>query len=330
MNKFKLKYIALGFIIISSPFKVSAFNDTGDIDFNNRMHYKEITKKIEQTRPPELDEFLSRAAALKKSGQWDLDNTEMEQIVDKVNGGQQKITLGRNSGGLNSISPKYKQTYTQVSPEATRKVSAATYKSHPYYSKVMEDNLATQFDISSPGSLLSATQWKQFIASKKPTGKQDYILNGQKVNMYQKDMMAKVVDGIFRASMDYFTANGKTINPDFLIALSIHETGWGSNTVSRLKNGWFSVNATNLNTLSNARSYPSPYESVYDAIKLLSERYTEGGKFFDTTKGSSMVGVNTYYSVTDGNNAPNFDWSYGISNMIKSATSYNNVKIPTF
>lgn len=325
----------LAFLIPSNVFAINKKSD-GGLRLDNNMQYKNVTKWGVQSNSPELDQVLNKAKNMKDSGQWALKDDEIKGSFGATNNSVEEQTVGQYGGLLRSIPQKYKSTYNRVSPTIKERASKSkfdvnrNYINTPEYQKAIKDNLATQFDISSPGSIMTPAQWKAFLKHKKPSGKYIYNVNGSEKMLYQKDALAILVDACFKASADAIKHHGKTINPDFLIALSMNETGWGSNKLARKYNSWFSVNATNVNTEKNARKYNNTSDAVEDAIKLLYKYIDPNDYRFDKGLGPSIMGANTYYAQNDRVYSPNLSWTNTITSIMRQCAEYNNVKIPTF
>lgn len=304
--------------------------EANGIVLDNVMKYKDITYEKDRMYNPELEELLSKVDSMKDSGDWELD--EMTMTASRGTGGIGKTSPVRTGGGLNSISANYKQSYRSAGNAESKKMGSrlSAYHNSSDYKKAIEDNLVTQFDITSPGSIMTTAQWKAYIAKNKPTQRGDYTINGRKVNRLVKDMLGDVVDDIYRCSADMFRKNGITVNPDFLVAMMINETGWGGNRHSRNKNSWFSVAAYNVNSYGNAESYKDPYEATERVINLLTKNYLKpGGKYFNDAKGPSMLGASLFYAMHD-NGIPASEWAINAGVHIKKAAKLNNVAIPTF
>lgn len=305
--------------------------EANGIVLENVMKYKDVTYEKDNMYSPELQALLSKVDSMKDSGEWALD--EMQPKNRKEDGGGiGKMSPVRTKGGLNSISAQYKQSYTTAGSAENKKLGSrvSAYHNASDYKKAIKDNLTTQFDITSPGSILTSEQWKAYVNKMKPVERGDYTVNGKKVNRLTKDMLADVIDDIYRCSADKFRKNGITVNPDFLVAMMINETGWGGNRHSRNKNSWFSVRAYNVQSYKNAESYKSPYEATERVIDLLTKNYLQpGGRYFNDAKGPSMLGASLYYAMHDGG-LPSAEWANNAAYHIKRAAKINNVTLPTF
>lgn len=288
-------------------------------------------------------EMLIQFEDEKVTGFWDLNGT-------KTLGGD--ISWGRSNamnadfydrGGLRSISKEQKAKFKVIDDYLSglmkkKGITENTLNTKGVfegYRKAFDTPLATNFDITSPGHFLTAEQWKNFItdtANKDPKKKKkrNYRRNTQTINASPEEMLHDLVDAVYEATYTQ-SKKGITINPDFLVAMSINETGWGQNKYA-VNNSWFSVGAFNSNP-NNATRYATPYDAVEDVIRLLVDNYVkEGSKHYQDSKGPSMVGLNTKYAQlgVPYSGFPEFNWSATSSSIIVKACKYNNVKIPNF
>ena len=84
------------------------------------------------------------------------------------------------------------------------------------------------------------------------------------------------------------------VNPIYLLAHIIHETGWGRSTLFSEKNNLFGFGAFDKNPKANAVSFSSPVECLEKVVSYITKEYlTPGGKFF---AGANLMGMNRHYA----------------------------------
>lgn len=103
------------------------------------------------------------------------------------------------------------------------------------------------------------------------------------------------------------------LNALFIMAISVHESGWGSSWLSQNKN-----NVTGYQAYPGrereARYFESKYDCIMRTAKLLAEEYLNpNGKYYN---GYSIESVNIKYCV-DGNGSVMYSWSDGLKRLMK-------------
>ena len=84
------------------------------------------------------------------------------------------------------------------------------------------------------------------------------------------------------------------VNPIYLLAHIIHETGWGRSALFSEKNNLFGFGAFDKNPKANAVSFSSPVECLEKVVRYIAREYlNEGGKFY---AGSNLIGMNRHYA----------------------------------
>ena len=255
--------------LILTLLSTSTVNADGKIILQSYM-YKEKKDNIDFYYNKNLDEILLYYDTLKQSGAWDSSGTRYNTDTTRYG----------NSAG-DSVD-KFEPNTTVIDPKFLEKnhgVEKGTklYRSADYQKAVNEP---------------LASKWKVIGNSK-------YVLTADDwINNLPSSAHAKVPDlirGVYKACEEQ-AALGKKVSPDFLIAMSMLETGWGNGRLAREKNSWFSVAAYNSNP-NNATGYRTPYDSAVGVIDLLTRNYGEGGRYYIEGLGPTILGINTYYCV---------------------------------
>lgn len=90
------------------------------------------------------------------------------------------------------------------------------------------------------------------------------------------------------------------VNAALLLAFAIHESGYGTSSISKSKNNIFSVNATDSNPYGNADIYESIEDSIYyQSQYMISRKYldaNEDSRYFGPNVGSKAEGLNVKYA----------------------------------
>ena len=108
-------------------------------------------------------------------------------------------------------------------------------------------------------------------------------------------------------------ANG--INPMFILALAIHESGWGRSQIAKAKNNLFGWGAIDSDPFNKAWSFESYQDCCEVVIKFIKESYlTEGGKFF---KEATLQGINVNYSSDK-------KWALGVRTLMNEIDKHVN------
>lgn len=89
-----------------------------------------------------------------------------------------------------------------------------------------------------------------------------------------------------------------SVNAVFLTAVAVHESGFGTNTISKKKNNIMSICAYDWSPVSSATSYKTRTDCILRGAELLKKNYlTKGGKYFN---GATLEGVNKKYASDKG------------------------------
>jgi len=84
------------------------------------------------------------------------------------------------------------------------------------------------------------------------------------------------------------------VNPIYILAHIILETGWGKSRLFFEKNNLFGFGAKDKNPLGCALSFSSPKECLEKVVKYISREYlNEKGKFY---AGPNLMGMNRHYA----------------------------------
>lgn len=84
------------------------------------------------------------------------------------------------------------------------------------------------------------------------------------------------------------------VNPIYILAHSIHETGWGRSAIFSEKNNLFGFGACDKNPRVNAVRFSSPVECLEKVVKFIAREYlTPGGKFYANP---NLMGLNRHYA----------------------------------
>lgn len=268
----------------------------------------------------------------------EFESQNMTSIIEQLENNKNIDTFKLKYNEVKMIDNNLKKSFRDVSKLLKNKrkqysnLSIEGYKNQPSYSKALKEPLCSELDLTSTGSILTPEQWKKYIKSRRPSTKLTYTTNGIKKQVYTYEKLYELVDSAFSVSKEYYVENGTTINPDFLIALAINESSWGENKQARNKNGFYSVGSVNSNPYHGTHCYDTIEGATYAVIDTLVKNYSkESSKWYDDTKGTTMMGFNTYYcQFGDGDNyangTPDLSWSVEIADIIKSAMNYNSVK----
>ncbi|WP_350343914.1 glucosaminidase domain-containing protein [Proteinivorax tanatarense] len=85
------------------------------------------------------------------------------------------------------------------------------------------------------------------------------------------------------------------VNAFFLLALAVHESGWGRSDIARDKNNLFGFGAYDKNPYKYARSFSTKEEGIDVVASHISNQYlTEGGRFY--SGGFTLKHVNRRYA----------------------------------
>jgi len=116
--------------------------------------------------------------------------------------------------------------------------------------------------------------------------------------------------GLGRSWID--TGNKYGINPVYLMAHAMHETGWGlkNDYLVYTKHNLYGYGAIDSNPNENAMTFSTWQEGIDIIAGKIKENYlTEGGKYFHEEYGATLQGMNVNYA-SDNN------WANGISDIM--------------
>jgi hypothetical protein len=121
------------------------------------------------------------------------------------------------------------------------------------------------------------------------------------------------LEGTLKNTGSIFIEAGKKfqINPAFLAAVSMHETGNGSSNASRFKN-----NVAGMMGKSGLKSYATVEESIYDMARNLRKNYLDDGKMTLSQIGAKYAPVGAPNDPTGLNN----HWVNGVQNCFDQLT----------
>jgi hypothetical protein len=122
----------------------------------------------------------------------------------------------------------------------------------------------------------------------------------------------ELLRGITTASMKH------GINPMFILALAILESGWGRSAIARLKNNLFGYGAFDSDPFNAAWTFKD-YEDCCDQVmqKVKAAYLVPAGAFFN---GATLKGMNVKYSTDRGVNG----WAYKLRSLMNSMVDYAN------
>lgn len=84
------------------------------------------------------------------------------------------------------------------------------------------------------------------------------------------------------------------VNPIYILAHIIHETGWGRSAIFSEKNNLFGFGACDKNPRANAVKFSSPVDCLEKVVKFIAQEYlTPGGKYFANP---NLIGMNKHYA----------------------------------
>jgi Putative peptidoglycan binding domain/Mannosyl-glycoprotein endo-beta-N-acetylglucosaminidase/CHAP domain len=103
------------------------------------------------------------------------------------------------------------------------------------------------------------------------------------------------------------------LNPIFILAFAIHESGWGRSQIAKVKNNLFGWGAFDADPFNKAWSFDSYQECIDVVMKTIKQIYlTTGGTYFN---GTTLKGMNVKYA-TDNN------WASGIRALMNEIDSF--------
>ena len=138
---------------------------------------------------------------------------------------------------------------------------------------------------------------------KKPTIKslKKFLDKSPSDSPFREERQAELLLGIALAAEKY------ELNPVYILAHAILESGWGRSKIAREKNNLFGYKAYDSSPYESAMKfvdYPTCIDTVMGAVKK--EYLTPGGKYFN---GATLEGMNVRY-------ATDKTWSEKIRNIM--------------
>jgi hypothetical protein len=121
------------------------------------------------------------------------------------------------------------------------------------------------------------------------------------------------LDGALKNAGSLFVEAGKKyqINPAFLAAVSMHETGNGASNAARFKN-----NVAGMMGKNGLKSYVSVEESIFDMARNLRNNYLDEGKLTIAAIGAKYAPIGAANDPTGLNN----HWVKGVQNYLDKMT----------
>jgi beta-N-acetylglucosaminidase len=108
-------------------------------------------------------------------------------------------------------------------------------------------------------------------------------------------------------------ASENKVNPIYILAHIILETGWGKSKIFLKKNNLFGFGALDKNPISYALSFSSPVECLEKVVKYIAKEYLdEKGKFY---AGPNLIGMNRHY-------ATDKSWCYKIMALMNKIGNF--------
>lgn len=105
------------------------------------------------------------------------------------------------------------------------------------------------------------------------------------------------------------------LNPIYILAHAIHESGWGRSRIAKAKNNLFGWGAIDADPFNKAWTFDSYQECIDIVMKAIKQSYlTIGGPFFN---GASLKGMNVKYATDD-------NWASAIRTLMNEIDSFVN------
>ena len=133
---------------------------------------------------------------------------------------------------------------------------------------------------------------------------EDYLrLKSPNDSPFKVDRRAELLRGIFS------TSNAYGLNPIYILAHAIWESGWGRSAITRTKNNLFGWGAVDSDPSGGAWTFRD-YEDCCDVVMGFVKRsyLTPGGRYFE---GLSLKGMNVHY-------ASDRNWANGIRTLMNA------------
>lgn len=120
--------------------------------------------------------------------------------------------------------------------------------------------------------------------------------------------------GISRLSDAFIEAGQKSgLDPKYIFAHCMLETGWGSSTIWKDKNNPFGIAAYNATPYSSSYDYASPEEGVVKGAQWIKDNFTTPGQ--DTLQKMEYADKHHMYAEMD-DGSPNEEWINNISSIM--------------
>jgi len=108
-------------------------------------------------------------------------------------------------------------------------------------------------------------------------------------------------------------ALGNKVNPIYILAHIILETGWGKSKIFLEKNNLFGFGALDKNPIAYALSFSSPVECLEKVVKYITKEYLdEKGRYY---AGPNLIGMNRHY-------ASDKSWCYKIMALMNKIGNF--------
>jgi hypothetical protein len=115
-------------------------------------------------------------------------------------------------------------------------------------------------------------------------------------------------------------ANESGMNPLFMLALAGWESGWGTNTISKTKNNFFSIGAIDSNPTGGAYRYDTPASAIVSAAKWIRKNWYDRGQTTIWKMNHSKSGTHNWASDNNWVNGVAGVWK-GFGNVANDGTS---------
>ncbi|GAC1357686.1 MAG: hypothetical protein NVS4B8_30700 [Herpetosiphon sp.] len=105
------------------------------------------------------------------------------------------------------------------------------------------------------------------------------------------------------------------INPLFLMAHAIHESGWGASQIARYKHNIYGWRAYNNCAYSCAMTFKTTIDCVWTVAALIERQYLDPDGDQYTRYGATLYGLNVHY-------ATDRHWKYSIADLMNEADQF--------
>lgn len=135
----------------------------------------------------------------------------------------------------------------------------------------------------------TAEELDQFIENNYPEGHKKRTYNGKVLSYSPLEGTGK----FYKAMEEKYSVNAL-----YLMAHAIHESDWGTSTITQEKNNLFGMQAYDSDALKNAKAYASFEESIEDAAKYVTTAYQNpnGAQYNGAVLGNKAIGMNVKYA----------------------------------